>query len=303
MFLFFLTISTLFWFMTTLNDTYETDIVVDMKLDNVPERVVITEDLPDNFKMTVRDKGFNLLRYILMSEIEPLHLSFNNYSGKDGHGGVTVAEIQKIMRQHISESTKIVAVKADHWDFYYTYGEHRKLPVLFNGQVKAKPDYYVVQTSVSPDSVVVYASEKAFDTITAIYTEPCIMDGISTSMKFPQRLQHVYGAKISKSDSVNVNITVDRLTELTISVPVKAVNWPDDVLIKTFPARVDVRVSVGMSSMGNVKPELFNVVVDYKDMPKNTHERFPLKMTMQPKGIVKAYLKSTEIDYIIERIK
>lgn len=300
--MFFLTVSTLFWFLTTLNDTYETDIVVEIKLDDVPERVVITEELPSSFKMTVRDKGFNLLRYILLSEIEPLHLSFKQYSGKDGHGKVTAAEIQKIMKQHISESTRIISVKADHWDFYYTYGEYRKLPVLFNGQIKAKPDFYVLQTTISPDSVVVYASEAAFDTIHSVYTEPCILDGVSTSMTIPQRLQHIYGAKISKSDSVNVNITVDRLTELTISVPVKAVNWPEGTLIKTFPARVDVRVSVGISNIGNVKPELFSVVVDYKDMPKNTHERFPLKMTMQPKGIIKAYLKSTEIDYIIEHV-
>jgi hypothetical protein len=302
-FLFFLTVSTSFWFLTTLNDTYETDIIVELRLEKVPERVVITENLPETFKMTVRDKGFNLLRYITISPIQPLRLQFSHYAGKGGHGGITSADVLKMMKQHVSESTKIVAVKAEHWDFYYTYGEHRKLPVLIGGQIKAKSDYYVMRTSIYPDSVTVYASEEAFDTITAIYTEPFVLDGLTESVKMSQRLQHVYGTKFSKSDTVSVSIFVDRLTEITVSVPVKMVNWPDNIQIKTFPAMVGVRVSVGVSNLSLVKPDLFSVVVDYKDMPKDSHKRFPLRLTAQPKGIIKAYLKTTEIDYIIEHLK
>lgn len=302
-FLFFLTVSTSFWFLTTLNDTYETDVVVELKLEKIPERIVITEELPENFKMTIRDKGFNLLRYIMISPIQPLRLQFAHYAGKGGHGGITAADVMKMMKQHVSESTKIVAVKADHWDFFYTYGEHRKLPVLIGGQVKAKSDYYIMRTNIVPDSVMVYASEEAFDTITAIYTEPFMLDGLTESMRTSQRLQHIYGAKFSKLDTVDVSIIVDRLTEITVSVPVKTINWPDNIQIKTFPARVDVRVSVGVSNIGLVKPELFNVVVDYKDMPNDLHKRFPLKLTSTPKGIIKAYLKSTEIDYIIEHLR
>lgn len=300
--MFFVIVSTFFWFVSTLNDTYEADLVVKLKLQGVPNNIVVTEELPDSIKFTLRDKGFNLLRYFVYDEIQPINLSFSHYSNKNGRGGITSAELQKLMRQRLSESTTIVSVKADHLNFYYTHGEHKRLPILLNGQTKAKSDYYVMRTSLTPDSVDVYASEEAFDTIKAVFTEPLILDGLTESMAKNVKLQHVYGAKFSKQES-KVSVIVDRLTEVTVSVPIKAINVPHDVLIKTFPARVDVRVSVGMSNTAVVKPELFSVVVDYAELPKGNQSRFPLKMISQPKGIIKAYLKSTEVDYVIEHIR
>jgi len=302
-FLFFVVISMSFWFMSTLNDTYETDVAVELKLDGVPTNVVITEELPDSFKLTLRDKGFNLLRYFVYDKLQPLHLSFSHYSGKKGHGIITAADLQKLMRQRVSETTKIVNVKADHFDFYYTYGEHRKLPIIINGQIKAKPDYYIMRTTITPDSVDVYASEESFDTVKAIYTEPIMLDGLTESMSKKVGLLHVYGAKFNKFDVANLSVIVDRLTEVTVSVPIKAVNVPNDVQIKTFPARVDVRVSVAVSNTGVVKPESFNVVVDYAELPQGNQSRFPLKLVSQPKGIIKAYLKVSEVDYVIEHIR
>lgn len=302
-FTFFLAISALFWFMSTLNDVYETDIGVEVKLYGVPNNIVITEEMPDSFKITVRDKGFNLLRYYLYDKLPPLALRFSHCAGKNGHGGISSAEVQKIMRQRVSETTKIVNVKADHLDFCYAYGEHRKLPIVISGQVKALPDYYIMRTSLTPDSVEVYASEEALDTIKAIYTEPVVLEGLKSSVTKDVALQHVYGAKFSKAKSTSVSVIVDRLTEVTISVPIKTVNMPEDVQIKTFPARVDVRVSVCVSNSQVVKPESFSVVVDYNDLPKNKTSRFPLKLNMQPKGIIKAYLKASEVDYVIEHIR
>jgi hypothetical protein len=66
---------------------------------------------------------------------------------------------------------------------------------------------------------------------------------------------------------------------------------------------VDVRVSVAVSNTGVVKPESFNVVVDYAELPQGNQSRFPLKLVSQPKGIIKAYLKVSEVDYVIEHIR
>lgn len=303
MFLSFLMISTLFWFMSTLNDTYETEFTVGLKIGGIPEHVVITEDLPENFKVTVKDKGFNLLRYAYLDQIQPLTVSFGSYSGAGGHGMVKAADVQKMMSRRLSESTKIISVKADHWDFYYAFGGQKKVPVQVKGRIQAKSDYYVTNTTISPDSVVIYATEEAFDTINVVYTEPLMLHGLISSVVVPQRLQHIYGAKIEGSDTAKVSITVDRLTEIMISVPVKPVNWPDNVQIKTFPAKVSVRVSVGVANLRTVKPELFTVVADYKDMPKNSRGGFPIKLISQPKGIVRANLKYSEVDYVIEELK
>src|SRR3712207_6001934 len=57
-FLFFLALSGLFWLLMTLNETYEAEISVPVRIVNVPRNIVLTTEVDDTFRVTVRDKGF-----------------------------------------------------------------------------------------------------------------------------------------------------------------------------------------------------------------------------------------------------
>lgn len=60
-FFFFLVLSTIFWLMTALNETYEREIGVPAYLVNIPKNVVVTSDMEDTVRVTVRDKGLHSL--------------------------------------------------------------------------------------------------------------------------------------------------------------------------------------------------------------------------------------------------
>ena len=60
-FLFFFAVSTCFWLLQTLNETFETEISVPLALKNVPEKVRITTELPPQIHVTIRDRGTTLL--------------------------------------------------------------------------------------------------------------------------------------------------------------------------------------------------------------------------------------------------
>lgn len=299
-FLFFLAVSTSFWFLSTLNETYETDIDVEMIVTEVPENVIITEELPKTVKITVKDKGFNLLNYLWFNEVKPLHFEFRLYSGKGGRGQVTVSDIQKMMQHRLSETASIISVKADHLDFFYNHGGKRKLPIAYDGRISTKANFYIARTSLSPDSIVVFAPEEVFDTLRVITTERVDFTDLAESTTRSLRLQNVRGAKLAKND-VKLNVIIDQLTEMTISVPVKTKNVPEGISLKTFPARVELRVAVGVKRSASLKPELFNVVADYNNLPGDPTEKIPLVIQTQPKGIVKATLKVDKVDYLIEK--
>lgn len=299
-FLFFLAVSTAFWFLSTLNETYETDIDVEIRLTEVPENVIITEGLPDKVKVTVRDKGFNLINYLWFNEVRPIHFDFMLYSGKKGRGQLTNSDIQKILRLRLSETATITAIKADHLDFFYNHGGKRKLPVILDGNITTKENYYISHSSISPDSIVVYAPEEVFDTVRVVYTERVDISDVHEPSTRKVQLRPIRGAKFAK-ETVDVSIITDQLTEITVNVPVKTINVPEGISLKTFPARVDVRVAVGLKRSGIVKAELFNVVADYNNMPADPTEKMPLLITSQPKGITKATLKTDMVDYLIEK--
>jgi hypothetical protein len=41
-------VSLCFWFLQTMNDTYQTEFKIPVRLNNVPKEVVMTSELPDN---------------------------------------------------------------------------------------------------------------------------------------------------------------------------------------------------------------------------------------------------------------
>ena len=56
-FLFFVFVSFCFWLLQVLNDDYETEFSVPLRLKNVPSDVVLTSELPDELRIGVKDRG------------------------------------------------------------------------------------------------------------------------------------------------------------------------------------------------------------------------------------------------------
>lgn len=298
-FLFFLAVSTAFWFLSTLNETYEIEVKVPLKMDEMPPDIVITESLPDTVRVTLKDKGFTLLNYMWQGDPVPVHISFRLYADRNGKGQVTPNEIQKILRSRYSETTNILSVKADRWDFYYCYGTKKKVPIRIDGSITAATDYYVTRCVLTPDSVEILAAKSTLDTINVVYTEPVQMVNIKESTAKDVVLRGMRGAKFEPS-KVRLAVVTDQLTEVVVNVPVNAVNVPEGVALKLFPSRVDVRVAVGVRSVSLVKAEQFVVVADYNDLVNVENGKIPLKITSKPRGIVNAMLKTPKVEYLLE---
>lgn len=298
-FLFFLAISSTFWVITCLNQTYEREYEVPLKITGVPDNVIITEGLPDTIRVTLRDKGFSLLN-LSMDEDLSVELPFAVYAKEKGRGGITPNDIQKILRRQIPETTTIQSIKAESWEFFYNYGEKKKVPVVLDADITAKQNYIVTSRSLTPDSVEVYASAKALDTISAVYTENLRLAGVDHDVKCDVRILAQRGTKIIPQKTT-LSLSADQLTEKIVSVPVKAVNVPQGVALKTFPATVDVRVAVVVGNSNRISAADFLVEVDYNSLSSEMADKLPVKLTSQPRNIVKATLKTTMVDYIIEK--
>ena len=71
-FLFFVFVSFCFWLLQVLNDDYETEFSIPLRLKNVPSDVVLTSELPDELRIGVKDRGTVLANYMLGQTFIPL---------------------------------------------------------------------------------------------------------------------------------------------------------------------------------------------------------------------------------------
>ena len=63
-FLFFLVLSTTYWLMSVLNETMEREIIVPVKLSNIPDNAIVLTDETVPLRVTIRDKGYTIAAYL-----------------------------------------------------------------------------------------------------------------------------------------------------------------------------------------------------------------------------------------------
>lgn len=299
-FLFFLALSGVFWLITSLNEVLEKEVDVPVEIVNVPDNIVLTSELQDTIKVTLRDKGYVMAAYWFTDHLQPLKINFNNYSRTDGHGVVSAAELQRLVRQQLYRSTEIRSVKPEKIDLYFNHGRSKKVPVMFRGKIGAAQNYFITNTKLVPDSVDVYATNDMLSSITFVTTEYTNRENVSSSEKNTVMLQKKNGVK-TVPDAVSLEIEADVLTENTFEVPVVAVNMPEGKVLRTFPSQVKVRFVVGSHLVDQVFPSDFRVEVDYRDLQGETSDKCKLRLVAKPALVIRASLEIDQVDYLIEQ--
>lgn len=300
-FLFFLALSSVFWIFQTLNETYEEDFQVPLELRNVPSNVVITTDLPENLHILLRDKGSQLLAYRYTRQFKPVVVDYNTYSNPSGHVSILGNELQRQIAAQLLPGTQMLGLKPDTLDFYYNFGQFKRVPIRPLGEVRAGRLYSLAKTVYSEDSVTVYASREQLDTITAAYLQPFNLRNLTDTTHVESNFVKVKGAKFVPAQ-IGVTFCIDRLVEKTIQVPVQQVNFPASKQLRTFPATVKVTFQVGMGLYRKITSENFVLVVNYEDLLKNKSTRCHLSLKTIPEGVSHVRISPQDVEYVIEEI-
>lgn len=300
-FLFFLLLSGAFWLMMALNETYEEELKVPVRLVGMPRNAVMTDEPADTVKVTVRDKGFTLVTYKYGHWFRPLTFKFATYANEDqGHGAIPAADIIKQVQSQLYGSSKLLSVKPEKLDFYFTYGGSKKVPIRFRGKISTSKSYYLAHTEFSPMMVTAYANKKVLDELKYVEIEPFNYRNLQDTIRRNVRLQKIRGVKLVPS-TVRLSVYPDVLTEESIEVPVSAVNMPAGMVLRTFPSRVTVRFTIGASQFRMIRPEQFNVVVDYQTLAENPSDKCTLQLRSVPSSVSKAKLELDKVDYLLEQ--
>ena len=296
-FLFFLALSGAFWLLMTLNETMEREFKIPMRLTGVPRNAVITGELPDTVRVTVRDKGFTLVTY----DFRPLVFRFSNYADEDeGKGVIPLTDVQKQVLSQMYGSSKLLQVKPGTFDFYFTYGTSKKVPVVFRGKITTSKSYYLAHTEFYPSIVTVYANKQQLDKLQTVEIEPFNYRNLQDTIRQAVKIKKIRGVKIVPP-TVRLSVYPDVLTEETIDVPITAINMPPGMVLRTFPSKVTVRFTIGASLFRTIKPNLFKVVVDYEELAANPSDKCTLQLRSVPRSVSKASLEIDRVDYLLEQ--
>ncbi len=299
-FLFFLAFATVFWFMSTLNETYEQEVEIPIHYTNIPNNVVLTSDDTDTIKATLSDKGLVLMSYLYGGAMPAIQVDFRKYATGSESGTIPAADLQQLVAAKLEASTKIIAITPEEETFFFNYGLSKRVPVRWTGHVRPQQPYFIAEERIVPDSVDVYASQHQLDRISAVYTEALNCEGFSDSLEVSAQLQRTRGVKAIPGN-VRITFTTDILTEGSFEgITVRGINVPAGKVLRTFPSKVKVNFVAGIQRLKHLKAADFEVVVDYNEIATNPSQRCRFHLTKIPAGVKRAALDITEADYLIE---
>lgn len=300
-FLFFFVIASGFWLLQTLNNDYETEFSIPVRLKGVPNNTVITSEPAPELRIKVKDKGTVLLNYMLGKSFYPITLDFSDYKGTNNNVRIYASQFEKKVLSQLNVSTRLISMKPDTLEYIYSTGASKLIPVKLLGAVNAGRQYYLSDTIFKPDSVLVYAPAGILDTITTAYTQQLKLEDISDTLKQQVPLLARKGVKYVPA-SVEMMFPVDIYTEKTVEVPLHGVNFPADKVLRAFPSKVQVTFQVGLSRFRQISADDFHINVSYEELLRLGSDKYTVKLKKIPHGVSQVRFNPEQVDFLIEQV-
>jgi hypothetical protein len=298
-FLFFLGVAFSFWFVRALDDDYSIDIKVPVKLVNVPNNVIISQNLPPYITLKVRDKGSGLIKYEMEDSLPPILIDFNNYRLKGQHVVINTPSLDRSLFM-FNASTKIVSIKPYNLEFFYTNGKCKEIPVCLTGNIRAEKQYYIADTLISPRIVRAYAPQKILDTLSIAYTLPVFIKGINNTVHYKAQLKQIKGVKFVPNDILFV-FHADVYSEKKFEVPIVGINFPKDKRLLTFPSKATVTFQVGSSHYQQIQASDFSIEIPYEELRNYNFDKYNLRLTRMPREVRNPRISPNQVDFLIEQ--
>lgn len=302
-FMFFVCISALFWFIQTLNETFEMQLDFPMQLTNVPANVVVTTNLPPTLSVTVRDKGTSLFRYETRNVVQPVVVDFDEHDDGSlyGHVILTHSEVQSQVSAVLAASTRIVTMNPDTLEYFYSRGESKRVVVVPRGHVQTDPLYYLADLTCQPDSITVWGPFDVLDTLRAVYTIPTNVTDLTGDQRKTVKLSVPRGLKLVP-DEVELIADVDMYTEKTVEVPIVGTNFPAGYTLRTFPSMAQVTFRVGSKNYKNITADNFVITATYEELIALPQDAgLQLQLRSLPEGTSQVRISPSQVDFLIEK--
>ena len=300
-FLFFFLVAGGFWLLQTLNNDYETEFSVPVRLRKVPDNIILTSEPSSKLHIRVKDKGTVLLNYMLGKSFYPVTIDFTEYLNEDSHVKVPSSRFMNEVMGQMKASTQLLSIDPDTLEYIYSTGVSKRIPVRLNGSLKTDRQYFFSDTLFQPDSVIAYAPAFMLDTIDAAYTQYITLKNVSDTVHQQLLLQFQHGVKLVPS-SIQMVLPVDIYTEKTVEVPLQGVDFPIGKTLRAFPSKVQITFQVGVSRFREITADDFHIGVSYEELQRLGTNKYTVRLQSIPQGVSHVRINPEQVDFLIEQL-
>jgi hypothetical protein len=307
-FLICLMLSSLLWFLNSLEKHYTDRISVPLKYINIPKNKKSAGILPNKLDMTVDASGYIILQYKLRLVYSPITLDINELTDnylEDKYiskYAISTNDHKAEFAKQISNDMQIMSIRPDSIFFNMSPLVDRKIKVHPNVKLTFYKEFTLKRRPfTNPDSVWVRGPKNILDTLKKVNTKEYRFDELSHNLLRKVNLD-LSPELACNTKEVLLNIPVEQYTEVTFDIPVNVINIPDSLTIKTFPSKVKVSCRIGISEYNKLSNNSFKAIINFKKRSLSM-SRLPVQLNNYLDTVLSADYYPKEVEYVIEQKK
>jgi hypothetical protein len=305
-FFFFVVLSAAFWFIRSLGEQYESKIDYPVRYINFPEDKVLVWDVPYKLHLTVRGKGFSILRSKLNLDLIPIRFDINSFS-LDSKGVDTFFVVTESVKEILSAELKdmtILDIAPDTLFFKLTGIKVKKVPVrpvlAMNNKFFRQQFMLNGRIAVDPDSIIISGPALIIDSINHVETVPISYTNLADTVTARFNLRALNMITFSQQ-KVAVTIPVDRFTEVEQRLTIVPVNVPDSLNLIAIPGQVSATFRISLSNYNKVMNDPLVPKVDYTSITRNSQPRLTVFLDDTPDYVINLRFNPKATEFIITR--
>jgi hypothetical protein len=277
----FLTAAT-FWLLNALNKNYTTQVSYPIEFIYDRKVLVPVKPLPEEVMINVTGKGWKLLQKNLLFNVKPAELAIRGLPYLKRLPG-------SALRPAISgalDGLSLNFVATDTVSFDFDRLVTRKVPLTLDStQLKLEAGYgYMGPLKVRPDSVTFTGPEQILNLFPSPYPLALPTDVLKAPFKGELPLTYDFTTLVKADVSeAEVQFGVVPLERKEVAVQPVLQNFPPGLLLRVLNGPILVQYSYLPKNRDLIKPELFQVALDFQKFDPADSTIVPLLLQRSPK--------------------
>lgn len=297
----FLLFSGLAWFINNLSGTYTSNVIFDLKYVNTPENLLLTNSSKQKVDVKLEAMGFQFLAFNFVTKSVKIDVS----TVKENENKFFIPQdtYKRQIEKQLSNSMKLLDIDTDTIFFDFQEIVSKEIPVQARIKVNLAQNYLLDgDLDIEPKVVEIKGPKNEIDSIKIAKTLPLDLDGISSD--FSQKISLYKSEALLNTTFSSLNVVVSgkvsRFSERIIKVPVRVMNLPEGMNMKTFPDEVSILCKAKVDVLKTLESSNFQITVDYKSIHNGT-KKLALKLSKKPKNLHSITMDDKEVTYILKR--
>lgn len=296
-------IAFVFWGMIKLSDNYDVSYSFKIQYENIPIEKRLTVMVDSTVDVNFDATGFMVMRLNLFEDMSTLVIDLDEISiWKEGNEYlINTNELRDMFASIIGVPETDIRFSTTMLGFVLEDLHEKEIKVLPDLSIKYKEQYDLYEQALtSPPKVKVYGPKATIDTLTEVYTQNIMLQGIDEDRMLSVAIANPHPSLLRfDPDHVEINLRVERFTESSIEIPIDFSGVNQN--IQSFPSSVKVYFKVAQKDFNNIQAGDFTVKPELKGVKLLEVDRLHLSLIQKPEFIRNERVVPTYVEFLITK--